>query len=208
MWLCLRCKRLNRSAPPGSDNHYCEGCAGTRGCRLCEKKKHLNSVTASFCSVCGSSKLSEPVSALPLGCLPRLLSWLLLIWLGRALLQGLPALLNKGWPGAVQVALFGSGAAPPGQSLGQLLGLFLNRIGGLVAAWTALALLLWMLGTLLLTLLPDEVAQPLQKAAQRLWRGLIGGIAILLSGTLRLLGKTARLVFELVEDRRPPNKTS
>ena len=78
MILCLRCKRVWAKG-----SVFCGSCGGALGKRICPDG-HESHITAKFCTVCGSPKLSKGSPSLDL----RLVSWCVLastVWFAFSL---------------------------------------------------------------------------------------------------------------------------
>ncbi len=83
MRFCLTCRSLSGGGP------LCTQCGRSFGGRLCQgKKKHLNPHDARLCNHCGTDKLYDGATSLPLGWVSRLILLAACYFGGRALLLG------------------------------------------------------------------------------------------------------------------------
>lgn len=184
MLFCLRCKRLNSAG-----SSYCQGCNGTFGCRLCAKKKHVAAMTAQFCPVCGSDKLSTPVFYLPFGWLTRLIAW--------GLFGAVGWLLWRAVAGAVSGAASGAfGSSLPTVSSRALICLLEN-----VISWLVCLSVLWLI---VLSLLPPDIAKSLGKTLKT-GANALGLLLRLVVAVIRLALVLIRMLLGFIQgNRRPP----
>lgn len=127
MILCRSCGRISTGDPK-----FCEHCGKSFNATICPSK-HESSITASHCSTCGSTELSEPTCGVRLSSPNRLVAiviGLVLLW---ALTPFLPAILKIGFQviGWIFCAVF----AP-------LLGLMLKLLLPLLIVWGVIGIFL------------------------------------------------------------------
>lgn len=178
MILCLRCKRLNSAG-----SSYCQGCNGTFGCRLCTKKKHIAAMTAQFCPVCGSDKLSTPVFYLPFGWLTRLIAWGLFGAVGWML-----------WRAVAGAASGAFGSSLPTVSSRALICLLENLV-----SWVVCLSVLWLI---ILSLLPPDMAKSLGRTLKTGANAL--GLLLRLGLAMIHLALIRMLLGFIQGGRRPP----
>lgn len=81
MRFCLSCRSLSGGGP------LCTQCGRSFGGRLCQgKKKHLNPPDARLCNYCGTDKLYEGATSIPLGWVSRIVILVFIFFVGRWLL--------------------------------------------------------------------------------------------------------------------------
>ncbi len=81
MRFCLSCRSLSGGGP------LCTQCGRSFGGRLCQgKKKHLNPYDARLCNHCGTDKLYDGATSIPLGWVSRIVILAFIFFVGRWLL--------------------------------------------------------------------------------------------------------------------------